>query len=223
MKLILNCLLIFLIGLIPLKGHCFNGRAGVSGGLDYYFNSGHFINPNAGIFCEFTQGDKIGFRIGGHYGFKYETTNSVVAHGATPYENPYWVYPISHFKAQFMLLYTDAKFFFKRSHDAGGMYGIFGMGYNFAFHKTTFDYGPYDNEDYTVTGFAGEEDAKIDVQLVARIYTGYQWNPGYGKLFIEGGVNLPVTYIDGFFPIYVEQNLNAFAEISFGYIFTKTK
>lgn len=191
---------------------------GLKAGYDFYVGGTKPIRTiSIAGFMDWQKEDDYGFRFGVGYGLPNKQTDTYSARAYASYTNPQNVNVTGDFKVSFVHVTVDFKKYFGRAgYDDGGFYVAAGLGYSLAMAQTTYDYGKYSRNDYTVTGVSGEEDRVFLGQYMLRGFCGYELDVNVGKVFGELGLSFPANTVDG---TVIPVNLPPYLQFGLGFRF----
>ncbi|MFT5822854.1 MAG: hypothetical protein ACI8ZM_004111 [Crocinitomix sp.] len=206
------------IALIILFGSTLSAEAQIGGGgkvgFDYYLGGSGVKTISLAGFVDWQKDDEYGLRFGLGYGLPNKQTDTYTANALSTATDPEYISVTGDFKVSFIHLTTDFKKYFGRGeYDDGGFYGSLGIGYSLAMAKTTYDYGLFDESEYTVTGTSDEGSREIIGQFMLRGFIGYEFDADFAKIFSEFGLSFPANNVNG---VSVGINLPPFVQLAVG-------
>lgn len=115
---------------------------------------------------------------------------------------------------------TQKLYFGNGNFQYGGVYFLFGLGFNLVRHKTIYDYSNYNGQYYSIKNDDQEDESKEYIyQLTANMGAGYEFHLEYFNLFIESDLNAPIFALKVFDPTnfeFDERSRNNFYGLSLG-------
>lgn len=205
-------LIIFVFSATSAKAQGFTGGAKL--GWDIYFGS-NYKPISLGGFGEYIR-EEENSGVRGMIEFALPSTikDDYIAFATNSTTNPQNISITGETKVSTINFCLDYKRYFKDGdYSDGGFYGFLGAGATLISAQTTYNYGSYSREDYTVTNYADEEEKQKYFQLMLRGGIGYELDLDMAKLFFESRLSFPANQVNG---MYVDINIGPFAGFSAG-------
>ncbi len=169
-------------------------NGGVKIGVDNYVRKGGKLSTfSVGVLADFETADDLGYSLEFRYGFPQKVIGTYEAYTQLDNVSPKSISITGETKISFVHGFIGVRSYLRGgSFEDGGFYWRYGIGYSLVIADLTLDFGLYNSDDYTVVDIDNYEERKIGMQLGIHTFGGYEIDLGFGRLFGEIGIGLPM-------------------------------